>query len=72
MTPTALDAIFPYICFAYGAVMTVTTNLPALVRIADEKLPSHLASQWKAHGTLGAICLGVGALWILQNLWLVH
>ena len=72
MTPTALDATFPYFCFAYGAVMTFTLNVPVLARIADEKLPHHLASQWKAHRTLAAICLGVGALWILQNLWLVH
>ncbi len=72
MTPAALDAIFPYLCFSYGAVMTVTTNIPSLARIADEKLPEHLANQWKAHRTLGGICLCVGALWILQNLWLAH
>lgn len=72
MTPSALDQIFPYVCFFYGAVMTVTLNVPALVRIADEKLPSPLAAQWKAHRVLGLICLFVGALWILQNLWLAH
>ncbi len=72
MTPAALDAIFPYICFAYGAMMTFTLNMPALVRIADEKLPPELAAQWKGHRTLGAICLVVGGLWILQNLWLAH
>jgi hypothetical protein len=72
LTPAALDAIFPYICFAYGAFMTITLNVPTLVRIADERLPQHLANQWKAHRVFGAICLGVGALWILQNLWVAH
>lgn len=72
MTPTALDAIFPYLCFGYGAVMTVTLNVPALARIADENLPENLATQWKAHRVFGAICLAVGALWILQNIWVAH
>lgn len=52
--------------------MTVTLNVPALARIADEKLPPELAAQWKAHRLFGAICLGVGTLWILQNIWLAH
>lgn len=72
MTPAALDAIFPYVCFSYGALMTFTLNVPALERIADEKLPENLAAQWKSHRVLAAICLCVGALWILQNLWLAH
>ena len=72
MTPNALDALFPYVCFSYGAMMTVTLNVPALVRIADEKLSPELAAQWKAHRTFGAVCLFIGALWILQNLWLAH
>lgn len=71
MTPAALDALFPYVCFSYGALMTFTLNVPALERIADEKLPESLANQWKAHRGLAAICLCVGTLWILQNLWLV-
>lgn len=71
MTPAALDALFPYVCFAYGALMTFTLNVPALERIADERLPETLSNQWKAHRGLAALCLVVGTLWILQNLWLV-
>ncbi len=71
MTPAALDALFPYVCFAYGALMTFTLNVPSLVRIADERLPQQLSNQWKAHRGLAALCLVVGTLWILQNLWLV-
>lgn len=69
MLPAQLDAIFPYLCFAYGALMTFTLNVPALVRIADERLPEPMITQWKAHRGLAMTCLCVGALWILQNLW---
>jgi hypothetical protein len=70
MTPERLDSIFPYLCFAYGAVMSIALNLPGVARLADEKLPQALAAQWKSHRGLAMICLAVGSLWILQNLWL--
>ncbi|MEK7358067.1 MAG: hypothetical protein AAB250_16585 [Bdellovibrionota bacterium] len=68
--PAQLDVMFPYVCFVYGAVMTFVLNLPQLVRLADEKLPAPLVAQWKGHTGLAAICMFVGAFWILQNLWL--
>ena len=71
LLPSNLDALFPWVCFAYGAMMTITLNVPALVRIADERLPAELATQWKSHRALAMVCLWVGAAWILQNLWLV-
>jgi len=70
MTPTELDLIFPYICFAYGALMTFALNVPSLARIADERLPAPLVAQWRGHRVLAMLCLMIGALWILQNLWL--
>lgn len=70
MTPEKLDAIFPYVCFAYGALMSFVLNVPQLVRIADERLPTPMLQRFQAHRTLSLVCLFVGALWILQNLWL--
>lgn len=69
MTVAQLDFIFPYICFAYGALMTIALNLPWVDRLAEERLPRSLLVQWRSHRGLGLICLFVGAAWILQNLW---
>lgn len=68
--PSALDAAFPYVCFFYGAMMTVVLNLPTLVRLADERLPADLVARWKSHRGLAQVCLWVGAAWILQNIWI--
>lgn len=70
MTPAKLDAIFPYLCFFYGAVMTLVLNSSYLARLADERLPQTLVTQWRSHRGLALVCLMVGAAWILQNLWL--
>lgn len=71
MLPQKLDLLFPYLCFAYGFLMTVALNIPALAEIADERFPHHVVQQWRAHRGLALFCLVVGGLWILQNLWLV-
>lgn len=70
MTPEKLDMIFPYVCFAYGALMTFTLNQTSLMRLADERLPEEWIVRFRSHRVLGLICLVVGSLWILQNLWL--
>jgi hypothetical protein len=70
MTIAQLDTVFPYVCFLYGAVMTVVLNSPALARIADERFPPELVANWRSHRGLALVCLVVGAAWILQNLWL--
>ena len=70
MSIAELDRIFPYICFGYGAVMSFALNAPALVRIADERLPEQMVAQWRGNKGFAMICLFVGAIWILQNLWL--
>lgn len=69
LLPQQLDLLFPWICFAYGALMTVALNIEAVVRLADERLPSDLAAKWKSHRALALVCLFVGAGWILQNIW---
>ena len=70
MTVAKLDLLFPYICFFYGAVMTFVLNSPLLGRLADERMPPELISAWRGHRGLALLCLFVGAVWILQNLWL--
>lgn len=69
-TFSRIDAIFPYVCFAYGAVMTFVLSSDPLNRIADEKLPAALLTQWRSHRPLAFVCLVAGTVWILQNLWL--
>lgn len=68
--PEVIDHVFPYLCFAYGAVMTFALNIPALDRIADERMPLEWVARWRSHRGLALLCLGLGAAWILQNLWL--
>jgi hypothetical protein len=66
-----LDRIFPYVCFAYGVLMTFAMNSPWLARIADERLPLPVQERWRANRGLALVCMVVGAAWILQNLWLL-
>lgn len=70
LMPTSIDHLFPYICFAYGVVMTFALNMPVLDRLAEKQFAPDMIAQWRSHRGLAAICLGVGGLWILQNLWL--
>lgn len=70
MTVAHLDAWFPYICFAYGFVMTMVLASDRLNRLADERFPEELVARWRGHRGLAAFCLVAGAAWILQNLWL--
>jgi hypothetical protein len=70
MLPNNLDQLFPYVCFSYGVLITFTLNVPALVRIADERIPLELLAQMRGHRVLAMASMWIGALWILQNLWL--
>ena len=70
MTYQELDFIFPFIVFGYGALMTFVLNSPFLLKIAEEKFTYELNQQMKAHRGLALICLLVGSIWSLQNLWL--
>lgn len=63
-----LDFFFPLFVFAYGALVTIALNLPALEKLASEKFPHELLVQLKAHRVLALICLCIGTIWSLQNL----
>lgn len=69
MNPEKLDLIFPFVVFGYGAIMTLVLNSPVLSGLAETRLPPQMHHQLKAHRGLGVICLVVGGLWSLQNLW---
>lgn len=70
MTPDKLDLLFPFVVFGYGAVMTFVLHTPALSDLAETRLPANVCAQIKAHKGFGLLCLVVGGLWSLQNLWL--
>lgn len=70
MTFRELDAIFPYIVFVYGILVTFVLASAPLMRIARERLTDELVAQLTGHRILAMICLWVGSIWILQNLWL--
>lgn len=70
-----LDLIFPFFVFAYGALITFVLSFPQFERLAERlmaqgKLPQQAYQQMKAHRILALICLCIGGLWSLQNLWL--
>ena len=69
MNIETLDQIFPYFVFIYGALVSSVLASDSLSRLAETKLPSELRAQLFAHRPLAAICLWVGALWVLQDLW---
>jgi len=70
MTIARLDALFPYFCFGYGFLMTVVLSSVRLNRLADERLPSELVANFRAHRGLAVFCLIIGFVWIMQNIWL--
>lgn len=70
MSIAELDFYFPFIVFSYGAVMTFVLANPVLMKIARERLPEPHLSRFTSHQTLGWICVAVGGLWSLQNLWI--
>lgn len=70
MNPDKLDLIFPFIVFAYGALMTLVLHHPFFVQLAEQRLPGAVITQMRGHRLLGLVCLAVGAVWSTQNLWL--
>ena len=70
MSVAQLDAIFPYLCFAYGAIMTLALNSKHLERLACERIPEPIRTRFRSHRGLAFACLWLGGAWILQNLWL--
>ncbi len=64
-----LDQLFPFLVFVYGVLMTIVLNTDFFQELADRVFPAKLLTQFRAHRVLGFVCLLVGGLWILQNLW---
>jgi len=69
MSYQELDRIFPFVVFGYGLIMSLVLNFEPFMRLAEERLPHHLCQSFRSHRFLGLICLVVGSLWSLQNLW---
>lgn len=69
MTHTTLDLLFPWIVFGYGTLLSLVLNSRRLMDIAEEKLPVALYTQLNAHRWLAAASVVIGAIWILQNIW---
>ena len=69
MTYQQLDNFFPFFVLAYGALMTIVLNIPALADLAEKKFPPPLLQQMNAHRALAIVSLVVGAFWSLQNIW---
>ena len=70
MTPEKLDLIFPFVVLVYGLTMTLVLNHPLFIELAERRLSHAVLSQMRAHRGLALVCVGVGGLWSLQNLWL--
>lgn len=49
--------------------MTFVLNSPQLMRIAEERFTAPIIAQMNMHRGLGIVCLFVGGVWSLQNLW---
>ena len=69
MTHQELDFIFPFFVLGYGVLMTYVLHNKYLMEIAEKRFPQPLVQQMNGHRTLGLICLVVGSLWTLQNVW---
>ncbi len=69
MTYHQLDYVFPFVVFGYGLLMTLILNSQFFLELAEAKLPPQLYSQFTSHRLLGVVCLVVGGLWSVQNLW---
>lgn len=70
MTIQQLDEIFPFIVFCYGLIIVFVLTNPKLLEMAEKRMPSPVWSQMAQKRPLGLICVVVGGLWSLQNLWL--
>jgi hypothetical protein len=71
MTLESLDFFFPFIVFFYGILMVFVLENQTLDKLATERMPA-LAPTLRGHRQLAWICLFVGGLWSLQNIWFGH
>lgn len=64
-----LDKLVPWVAFGYGCIMIFVFQQPALVKLAQTRIPEPHRSRFLSHMPLAWICLFAGGLWILQDLW---
>jgi hypothetical protein len=64
-----LDKLVPWTAFVYGVVMVFVFQSPMLLRLAETRIPEPHRSRFLAHMPLAWVCLFVGGLWILQDIW---
>lgn len=69
MTIQKLDFIFPFVVLGYGFLVTFVLSMPPLVALAEQRLPEPLLKQLMGHRVLALVCLLIGGLWSLQNVW---
>lgn len=63
-----LDFLFPIVVFFYGIVVVFVLENRVLERLAERRLPA-MGATLRGHRNLAWVCLFVGGLWSLQNLW---
>ena len=68
MSVETLDFLFPFFVLGYGAIVTFVLHAPFLER-AEKQLPQEWISQLHTHRYLALICLVIGGIWSLQNIW---
>lgn len=70
MSVQQLDFYFPFVVVFYGAIMTFVLGNRFLMEIARRRLPFEYYQRFRLQKGFGWVCLMVGSLWSLQNLWL--
>lgn len=69
MTMIQVDYIFPFVVFFYGIIMVFVLENKFLSKLATERMPQQKMTM-QSHKGLAWVCLFVGGLWSLQNVWL--
>lgn len=69
MKAETLDFLFPFLVFFYGTIMALVLENKTLSRLAEERMPA-MGATLRSHRHLAWVCLFVGGLWSLQNLWI--
>ena len=64
-----LDHFFPYFVFFYGVLVVFVLENKTLDSLGKARI-STLYEGLQRHRALAWICLFVGGIWSLQNLWL--
>jgi len=70
MAPTQLDSIFPFIVLFYGILVLFVLELKPFAALANQHMPAWFQNVQQRRG-LAFICVIVGGLWALQNLFFV-